>query len=208
MEISNEYTKVLCNASIGSNIKNCEYAVRGAIPLLGAEISKRIKNGDVSFPFEKVIPLNIGNPQAIGQSPIQYNRDIISALINPNIAPSSHLSDDARKRVELMTSLFSTPIGAYTQNSKGHQQVRQAIANYINTRDGKEVDSDWNNIYLTSGASEGVRILVKMIVRDKQDGVLVPIPQYPLYSALLTLENGTMIKYWLDEENNWGINAE
>lgn len=107
-----------------------------------------------------------------------------------------------------MNSLFSTPIGAYTQNSKGHKQVRQAVANYINQRDGREVDSSWNHITLTNGASEGVRTAMKMIVRDKQDGVLVPIPQYPLYSALLTLENGTLIKYYLDEEKSWGINAD
>lgn len=38
--------------------------------------------------------------------------------------------------------------------------------------------------------------------------MLVPIPQYPLYSALLTLDGGTMIKYFLDEDKNWGVNAE
>lgn len=37
---------------------------------------------------------------------------------------------------------------------------------------------------------------------------MVPIPQYPLYSALLTLEGGTMVKYYLDEENQWGTNTE
>lgn len=47
-----------------------------------------------------------------------------------------------------------------------------------------------------------------MVVRDKQDGVLVPIPQYPIYSALLTLQNGTLIKYYLDEDRNWGVNAD
>jgi aspartate/methionine/tyrosine aminotransferase len=36
---------------------------------------------------------------------------------------------------------------------------------------------------------------------------MVPIPQYPLYSALLTLEGGLMVKYYLEEEKNWGINA-
>ena len=33
----------------------------------------------------------------------------------------------------------------------------------------------------------------------------MPIPQYPLYSALLTLDGGTMIKYFMKEEQNWGI---
>ena len=34
---------------------------------------------------------------------------------------------------------------------------------------------------------------------------MVPIPQYPLYSALLTLDGGTMVKYYLDEEKDWGV---
>lgn len=46
-----------------------------------------------------------------------------------------------------------------------------------------------------------------MVIRGRQDGVLIPIPQYPLYSALLTLQNGTPIRYYLDEDKNWGVNA-
>ena len=37
---------------------------------------------------------------------------------------------------------------------------------------------------------------------------MVPIPQYPLYSALLTLDGGTMVKYYLDEEKNWGVDPK
>lgn len=36
---------------------------------------------------------------------------------------------------------------------------------------------------------------------------MVPIPQYPLYSALLALDGGTMVKYYLDEEKNWGLDT-
>ena len=154
------------------------------------------------------MPLNIGNPQAVGQGYIQYNRDIISALMNPQVMQSKYIIEDAKKRIEHMNKLFSSPLGAYTINSKGHSQVRQAISNYIQQRDGSEVHSDWNNVFLTNGASEGVRLCFKMLIRSKQDGVLVPIPQYPLYSALLTLDGGTMIKYYLDEERGWGVNPE
>ena len=81
---------------------------------------QRMKEGDISFPFEKVIALNIGNPKAVGQGFISYNRDIISALINPALLESDLICDDAKKRVERMNSLFTTPIGGYTNNSKGH----------------------------------------------------------------------------------------
>lgn len=45
-------------------------------------------------------------------------------------------------------------------------------------------------------------------IRNENDGVLVPIPQYPLYSALLTLYKGKFIPYYLDEDQNWGLDAE
>jgi aspartate/methionine/tyrosine aminotransferase len=40
------------------------------------------------------------------------------------------------------------------------------------------------------------------------DGVLVPIPQYPLYSALLALQGATLVKYFLDEGKNWGVDSD
>lgn len=48
----------------------------------------------------------------------------------------------------------------------------------------------------------------KMLIRDQKDGIMVPIPQYPLYSALLTLDGGTMVKYYLDEDKNWGVDSD
>jgi len=68
-----------------------------------------------------------------------------------------------------------SPVGAYT-DSKGYGYVRKQVANFINNRDGPKVDADWNNIYLTSGASEGVRLMCKMLLRSYRDAMLVPIP--------------------------------
>jgi len=59
--------------------------------------------------------------------------------------------------------------------------------NFIEARDGPAVKARVDDIYLTNGASEGVRMVFKLLLRDQLDGVMVPIPQYPLYSALLTL---------------------
>ena len=108
----------------------------------------------------------------------------------------------------MLLSKLSTPMGAYTSNSKGHMFIRKAIADYIEKRDGPAVQANWNNIYMTNGASEGVRTAFKLLIREKSDGIMVPIPQYPLYTALLTLDGGTMVKYFLNEEKNWGIDAE
>lgn len=49
---------------------------------------------------------------------------------------------------------------------------------------------------------------MRMLIRDSNDGILVPIPQYPLYSALITLSGGKMVPYYLNEEDNWSLNAK
>ena len=43
------------------------------------------------------------------------------------------------------------------------------------------------DIFLTDGASPAVRYMLNAIIRDGRDGLLVPIPQYPLYSASIQL---------------------
>lgn len=42
---------------------------------------------------------------------------------------------------------------------------------------------------------------------DCMSQVLVPIPQYPLYSATIQLLGGTLVPYYLAEEDNWGLNT-
>lgn len=36
---------------------------------------------------------------------------------------------------------------------------------------------------------------------------MIPIPQYPLYSALISLLNGTPVPYYLDESKNWSLDV-
>lgn len=105
----------------------------------------------------------------------------------PSVAESSAISDDAKKRIAQFKAV-SEPMGGYTLSSKGFGYVRKQIANYITRRDG--VTTDFENIYMTNGASEGCRHALAALIRDSNDGVLCPIPQYPLYSALLTMKGG------------------
>ncbi len=43
------------------------------------------------------------------------------------------------------------------------------------------------HIFLTDGASVAVRMCLNAMIRNSNDGILVPIPQYPLYSASIKL---------------------
>jgi len=75
-------------------------------------------------------------------------------------------------------------------------------------RDGG-VPSNWENIILCAGASEGIRAVMKLLFNptgsSKKPGVLIPIPQYPLYSATVAEFNMHQMGYFLDEENNWAL---
>lgn len=46
------------------------------------------------------------------------------------------------------------------------------------------------------------------MIRGPQDGVLVPIPQYPLYSAAIQLLNGSLVGYYLKEETGWSLDFD
>jgi len=63
-------------------------------------------------------------------------------------------------------------------------------------------------IFLTNGASDGVKTLLTMMVRNNKDGVVIPIPQYPLYSATITAIGGYQVGYYLDEEKGWAMSIE
>jgi aspartate/methionine/tyrosine aminotransferase len=67
------------------------------------------------------------------------------------------------------------------------------------------------NLFLTNGASDGVRLVMTTMIRrgnGANDGVLVPIPQYPLYSASCTIMDGTLVPYYLNEADGWSMGVD
>jgi alanine transaminase len=67
--------------TLSEAVKKAEYAVRGKIPLRGEEIQTAINKGE-KFPFSKTTSLNIGNPQAVGQGHITFNREVRYKKLN------------------------------------------------------------------------------------------------------------------------------
>jgi len=82
------------------------------------------------------------------------------------------------------------------------------VAEWLLKRDG--LPSHPDRIYLTDGASPALRLSLQLLIRGTgfRDGILVPIPQYPLYSASIALLGGILIPYELDEANDWGLSIE
>jgi len=72
-------------------------------------------------------------------------------------------------------------------------------------RDG--YPSDPANIFLTGGASAGVSLLINMLISSPKAGILIPIPQYPLYTASLAQHQGLPIPYHLDESSGWSTSV-
>jgi glutamate--glyoxylate aminotransferase len=91
---------------------------------------------------------------------------------------STALSEDAKKRVKKLSALCTSPMGAYTGDSKGYEYVRQTVSDFINKRDGLRGEdlSQSSRVYLGNGASEACRISLSAVIRNDTDGVLVPIP--------------------------------
>lgn len=100
-------------------------------------------------------------------------------------------------------------IGAYS-SSKGHEYVRESVARFIAKRDGKDATTYTNvdDIFLTDGASPAVQLGLRFTIRGPQDGVMIPIPQYPLYSASIPLFGGAPVPYYLDESRNWALDVK
>lgn len=86
------YHKVLTKESLSEQVKNAEYAVRGKIPLRGEEIQNEINKGSKSFAFSNTTALNIGNPQAVGQGHLSFNREVKRLNFTHYIGTSSTTS--------------------------------------------------------------------------------------------------------------------
>lgn len=194
------YQKQLTADSINLNVKTCRYEVRGEIYLAGV---KRAKEG------KEVINLNVGNPQALGQKPLTFNRQVMALLMAPflleNEAILQSFPSDAIARAKIYLKNLSGGLGAYS-DSKGNPYIRQEIASFIERATGMPSNPD--TIFLSNGASECARMILSAIIRGPSDGIMVPIPQYPLYSASIALFGGELVPYYLDEEGGWALNIE
>lgn len=186
--------------NLNKKLLNAQYAVRGKIVIRAQELEAQGK---------KIIYCNIGNPQALKQKPLTYVREILSLVEFPKLIDNPEFQKgfhpDSVRRAKYILSQIPEGVGAYSQ-SAGIPFVREAVADFISKRDSIPVDK--NRIILTDGASKGVQSVLFALLKNDNDGVLIPIPQYPLYSATLTLYGGKQIDYFLDENNNWLLNEK
>jgi len=189
-------------------IKKMEYAVRGPLVIRATAIEKEIQAG-VKKPFPNVIKANIGDAHAMGNKPITFIRQVLAIVTHPPLLESPDLPEDAKTRARaILEGCKGGSVGSYS-DSPGLEIIRRHVAEYIKQRDGG-IESDWQKIILCAGASEGIRACLKLLTGpggSRRPGVMIPIPQYPLYSASLAEYDMDQVGYYLDESRGWALDV-
>ncbi|MEE8703885.1 MAG: aminotransferase class I/II-fold pyridoxal phosphate-dependent enzyme [Olsenella sp.] len=90
-------------------------------------------------------------------------------------------------------------------NSRGLFSARKAIMQYDQLKGIPNVDVE--DIYTGNGASELIQLAMNAFM-DEGDEILVPSPDYPLWTACATLAGGTAVHYVCDEKANWYPDVE
>ncbi|HEX6363717.1 MAG TPA: pyridoxal phosphate-dependent aminotransferase, partial [Albitalea sp.] len=121
----------------------------------------------------KIIQLNIGNIAAFGLEP-----------------PDEIVQDMIR----------NLPHTAGYTDSKGLFAPRRAVVHYTQEKNIRGVTVD--DVYLGNGASELIVMSLNAML-DDGDEVLLPSPDYPLYTAAVALSGGTPVHYVCDEASGW-----
>ena len=122
---------------------------------------------------QKIIKLNIGNVAAFGLEP-----------------PDEIVQDMIR----------NLPAAAGYTDSKGLFAPRKAVVHYCQEKGIKGVTVD--DVYLGNGASELIQMAINALVNDG-DEVLIPAPDFPLYTAVVGLSGGRPVHYICDEQAGW-----
>ena len=121
----------------------------------------------------KIIQLNIGNVAAFGLMP-----------------PDEIVQDMIR----------NLPDAAGYTDSKGLFAPRKAVVHYTQEKGVRGVTVD--DVYLGNGASELIQMAITALVNDG-DEILIPAPDFPLYTAVVGLSGGRPVHYICDEESGW-----
>jgi len=121
----------------------------------------------------RILKLNIGNPAPFG---FEAPEDILVDVIQ------------------------ELPTAQGYSDSKGILSARRAVAQHYEVREFPHVSVD--EIYLGNGVSELIVMAMQGLL-DNGDEVLIPAPDYPLWTAAASLAGGTPVHYVCDEQADW-----
>lgn len=154
-----------------------------------------MKNFDKSKKLENVC-YDIRGPVMDEASAMEANGIDILKLNIGNPAPFGFTAPDEIV-VDMIYNLRSTE--GYSE-SKGLFSARKAIMQYCQLKGIPNVGI--NDIYTGNGVSELITMAMQGLL-DSGDEILVPMPDYPLWTASVTLAGGTAVHYVCDEQAEW-----
>jgi glutamate--glyoxylate aminotransferase len=191
--------QVLLPETLNQGAQDMRYDVRGEIYHAA---QKRLSDG------KEVIFTNVGNPHQMGEKPLTYPRQVVALCSWPDMLKDqqivSQFPRDAIQRANHYLGRMKGGIGAYS-DSRGHVCIRDEVAGFITRRDAPAPPASEEGIFITNGAGSGVTMFLHTIIRDSDDCVLAPVPQYPLYSACVARFGGTLLGYYLSEDSTWSL---
>ncbi|HEY0202420.1 MAG TPA: pyridoxal phosphate-dependent aminotransferase [Burkholderiaceae bacterium] len=120
-------------------------------------------------------------------------------IIKLNIGNLAVFGFDAPEEVQ-QDMIRHLPSSAGYSDSKGIFAARKAVMHYTQQQGVQSVTLD--DIYLGNGASELIVMAVNALL-DDGDEMLLPAPDYPLWTAAVSLSGGTPVHYICDEDNGW-----
>lgn len=208
MAMADLLNPILTEETINQNLKNMEFPWPSPVVSRGNYIEKEIHKGK-KFPFPDVIHAHAGDPQGMGQKPITFFQQTVSLCIHPELMEDNRFASDVKQRAKtILENCKGHTIGSYT-DCAGMEVVRRQVAQYIEERDG--VPSNYEDIFLSSGATDAVRVILFLLncsTSEKPPGVMIPIPQYPLFSSTVAEYGMYQISYYLNEEKQWALDVE
>ena len=120
-------------------------------------------------------------------------------IIKLNIGNLAPFGFDAPEEIQ-QDMIRNLPDSAGYSDSKGIFAARKAVMHYTQQKGIKGVTLD--DIYLGNGASDLIVMALNALL-DDGDELLLPAPDYPLWTAATTLSGGTPVHYLCDESNGW-----
>jgi alanine-synthesizing transaminase len=120
-------------------------------------------------------------------------------VIKLNIGNLAHFGFDAPEEIQ-RDMIRNLPNSAGYSDSKGIFAARKAVMHYTQQQGIQGVTLD--DIYLGNGASELIAMATNALL-DEGDELLIPSPDYPLWTAATALSGGTPVHYLCDEANGW-----
>ena len=113
-----------------------------------------------------------------------------------NTAPFGFEAPDAI----MMDIIRHLPVTQGYSDSRGLYSARTAIVQHYQNRG--ILDLEPNDVYLGNGVSELIPMTLQALC-ETDDEILVPMPDYPLWTASVALSGGKPVHYLCDKENNW-----